>query len=454
MRRKPGTGTIESRLRNGIVTYFARLPTIDRASVGCYASRHEAEAALDEGLKLLAAGELRQSKLLGAYGLDVIDRRELEGIRNVADERRRWRSYVLPWECASWHVDAVRRRHVAEWARGLRGKNLAGQTMANAVNLLRAVFRSAIDDELAEVNPCQDFTIKRQGRTVEASTWLTLEELAGLIYSADVEGGHLIAFAAGTGLRQGELRALLARDVHLDGATPHIDVRYGSPGKPTKSGKIRRVPLFGLARAAAASWALRRTTAGQQGPEYYWSTSTGCVRQKGHVTGRDLATWRAWLQAAGITRTVRWHDLRHTCATLLLRGDLSSGHKWRLEDVKDLLGHSSLSVTERYAQACGALSEDAARRSQTEATKPTGDSPSPLNSSRLRDLNSRPTVYESGGIPSRDEALRSAVGAATALLTRSDSCGDVPRRVVDAAAELVEAIEACCISSAPRSVGR
>ena len=51
--------------------------------------------------------------------------------------------------------------------------------------------------------------------------------------------------------------------------------------------------------------------------------------------------WRS-----GGKRPVRWHDLRHTCASSLVAGWW--GHAWRLEEVKEVLGHSSIVVTQRY----------------------------------------------------------------------------------------------------------
>jgi hypothetical protein len=49
----------------------------------------------------------------------------------------------------------------------------------------------------------------------------------------------------------------------------------------------------------------------------------------------------------GIERKVRFHDLRHTCASHLVMG--TSGRRWSIEEVSKLLGHSDIQVTQRYA---------------------------------------------------------------------------------------------------------
>jgi integrase len=55
--------------------------------------------------------------------------------------------------------------------------------------------------------------------------------------------------------------------------------------------------------------------------------------------------WRAARSAAGVT-DFRWHDLRHTAATRLLRKTNN------LKAVQELLGHKSLDLTVRYAHMC------------------------------------------------------------------------------------------------------
>lgn len=51
---------------------------------------------------------------------------------------------------------------------------------------------------------------------------------------------------------------------------------------------------------------------------------------------------------------VRWHDLRHTCGASLISGWW--GRAWRLEEIKELLGHKDIAITQRYAHlAKGAL---------------------------------------------------------------------------------------------------
>jgi len=57
--------------------------------------------------------------------------------------------------------------------------------------------------------------------------------------------------------------------------------------------------------------------------------------------------WHEWIRAAGINRRVRFHDLRHTCGASLISGWW--GRSWRIEEIRQYLGHSATRQTERYA---------------------------------------------------------------------------------------------------------
>lgn len=62
---------------------------------------------------------------------------------------------------------------------------------------------------------------------------------------------------------------------------------------------------------------------------------------------RALVVMPGLKSRVGISRDVRFHDLRHTCASHLVMG--TWGTTWTLEQIRELLGHSTIRVTERYA---------------------------------------------------------------------------------------------------------
>lgn len=69
----------------------------------------------------------------------------------------------------------------------------------------------------------------------------------------------------------------------------------------------------------------------------------------------DWAEWKALLKAAGV-RDARVRDARHTAATLVLAQDVDQ------RVVMEILGHSQISMTSKYAHVLPQVMTDAAER--------------------------------------------------------------------------------------------
>jgi len=106
---------------------------------------------------------------------------------------------------------------------------------------------------------------------------------------------------------------------------------------PTKNGRSRRVPLLKPAHEALTEWRKVSASTGLVFPG-----DRGRCRKRGFNAGLSVA-----LKRAEIKRHLRFHDLRHTCASHLVSG--TWGGAFTLIEVKEFLGHSSISTTMRYA---------------------------------------------------------------------------------------------------------
>ncbi|WP_408034233.1 site-specific integrase [Thiorhodovibrio winogradskyi] len=103
----------------------------------------------------------------------------------------------------------------------------------------------------------------------------------------------------------------------------------------TKNGKYRSVPLNQTARAALLSRASWRASHLPDCPLVF-------VKQNGARIRDARKGFLAACRKAGID-DFRFHDLRHTCAAWLVTAGVP------LTEVRDLLGHFSITMTERYA---------------------------------------------------------------------------------------------------------
>ena len=119
------------------------------------------------------------------------------------------------------------------------------------------------------------------------------------------------------------------------------ETRGGSRFEAPKSGKGRGVRLS--RRAVVALRAHRkaqleervRKAALWQDNDLVFASEVGTA-----MSGRNLyRAFKIRLKRAGLPGTLRFHDLRHTCATLLLRQGVNP------KFVQDLLGHGDVSLT-------------------------------------------------------------------------------------------------------------
>lgn len=370
MANAPGDGSIAT-LRNGRQWVRSPVqPNGKRKSLGTYATRAEAEEILLAFLCLQGTpGAVPASVVtFERFGREVLDLREEEGIRGIAQERSRFEFHLATSLLADMPLEKIGPPQIAELVRALMRKDatdkrgrrkISRKTVQRCLAIVSSVFAEAVTRGHVAANPTVGVKAKRRADESSDEPWAYLnpdEQRALATCEAIPYADRLIIrFAIGTGVRQGELCHNLLADLHVDGDEPFLFVRYGSKGKPPKSGKTRRVPLFGDALEAAREWlALLPSYARANPDKLIFPTATGCRRQAAKTLGNgrmEAGVWvgrfEKYVRAAGIEKHVRWHDLRHTCASSLVAGWW--GRKWSLDEIKELLGHSSIVVTQKYA---------------------------------------------------------------------------------------------------------
>ena len=164
--------------------------------------------------------------------------------------------------------------------------------------------------------------------------WLSRPEAASLLRAARQEprARHLADFirlALHTGCRKGELLGLEWRRVNLQEGLIFLESAH------TKTARRRSVPLNSESRAALLA---RMRFRAEHCPDSPW---VFCRK-----TGARIAdVKKAFASACGRAgiEDFRVHDLRHTCAAWLVTAGVP------LPEVRDLLGHKTIEMTERYA---------------------------------------------------------------------------------------------------------
>ena len=151
---------------------------------------------------------------------------------------------------------------------------------------------------------------------------------------AELRDAAMVELLYGAGLRVGELVALDVRDV---------DVTHGEVRVLGKGGKERVVPLPAAARAALAAWLAPRRRPGVLGEPLFVALRARRGELPRRLDARDVRRRLAQRAlAAGHADRVHPHRLRHSYATHLL--DMGAD----LRAIQELLGHASLSTTQKY----------------------------------------------------------------------------------------------------------
>lgn len=345
-----GGSITEHRTRDGRIRFRVRA-TIHgkRESLGLYETREEAERKL-AGVEAMLGAPSR-GRTVAVHGEAWLDARELdrEHHRAAHKDRARWRKHIATAPFADKPIRSVESEEVRRWVRG-ELKQLGTQSAKNVLYLLSAFYRDAIEDGHAKTNPCSGVRVKTKPRKDQTWTYLTLDEIALVEAIPNAFARSVFVVAIYTGLREGEIWGLRWEDVRLEERC--LDVCRSYDG-PTKGGRVRRVPLLEQAHAALTAW--RRARPGVGSALVFPSPSGGCWHDEydGGWANRHFGKGEqrrivlGWRARCGIDRRVRFQDLRHTCASHLVMG--SWGSVWTLYEVKEWLGHRSITTTERYA---------------------------------------------------------------------------------------------------------
>ena len=142
----------------------------------------------------------------------------------------------------------------------------------------------------------------------------------------------LYVLAITTGMRSGELLQLRWEDVDLQARTLQVRLR-----RTVVNGRIEPPETMKGRRSIRLS----RTSVGALRQHERVSEWVFCSRAGTSISVHNLhnRSWKPLLRKADLPLDTRFHDLRHTCATLLLTRGVHP------KIVQELLGHSSISIT-------------------------------------------------------------------------------------------------------------
>jgi integrase/recombinase XerD len=277
--------------------------------------------AVAEYLGALQSEQGASRNTLAAY------RRDLADFTHFLGARRRSASAVSPED-------------VVTWLEGLRRRGLAPSSVARRLSAVRGFYRHLVREERVRRDPTEHLDAPRPRRPLPRA--LSREAAASLVEAPDtrrpagVRDRAILELLYATGMRASECLGLTLDDLN---ASAGYVVCTG------KGSKQRLVPVG----SEALAWVRRYLRDAR--PQH--TRRRDCGRLFVNPRGGPLSRQSLWTlvrraaSAAGITRRVSPHVLRHSFASHLLEGGAD------LRSVQAMLGHADISTTQIYTHLPG-----------------------------------------------------------------------------------------------------
>lgn len=290
-----------------------------------------------------------------------------------SNQRPDLKGTYFPYALGQTKLKALRVAHVNRLAQELQALGLSNSMVRAVIGTLRRILALAIEydwlaqnvavgarrlrrrnDGLAESSSDDDSEDESDVFIPEKS------EVAALCAHAPGKRGPVIWFAAATGVRSSEQRALTWRHVDLEKGTVRVRRRvnrFGQMGQPKSAAGRRTIPVAPGLLAALVEWKAITKFSGPD--DLVFPNGKGNV--EAHSNWRRRLFYPSWARAQqsdpqlADRKLWRWHDLRHFAISCWIEADVP------LKQVQKWAGHSSAQMTlDRYGHLFRSVDHSAA----------------------------------------------------------------------------------------------
>jgi len=278
--------------------------------------------------------------------------------------RRNLDLHVLP-ELGDRRLVDVRLDALQELVTRKRLEGLAPSTVNGIITTLTAMFRYAMQSDYLRENPAT--YIRRPKTRKQEADFLTTEEVRALLDHTPERWYALFLMGVTTGLRRGELLAVKWENVDWRNSSYYVKetlaLQHKDSGPMFAAPKSREsekpVDLTPLMLDVLRQCRKRQAAEKLQAGEKYQDNGLVFCQPNGAPLDPDNFVRRVFhraLRDAGLRR-IRFHDLRHTCATLLV----AQGENPKY--IQRQMRHASITTTLNvYGHLMPEVRQDAAER--------------------------------------------------------------------------------------------
>ena len=267
--------------------------------------------------------------------------------RSWTSDRAHLEHHLLP-AFGKRHLDTVTPAEVMAWVDGKRKAGYAPATINRMLGLLNWIYKKGAEWGIpgTERNPARGIPLLAVHNHREV--FLTEEQIGHLMQALENSPNHELKPFVQLSILLGTRKKELVRAVWTD--VDRERKLFRVPPELAKNGKERFIPLSQTAINILESW-----------PRH-----TGCPWLLPNPKTRQpySSFYHAWDTArtlAGVP-TCRWHDLRHTAASLMASKGVS------LYTIGKVLGHAQAKTTQRYVH----LTDEALRSAVETAAEASG----------------------------------------------------------------------------------
>lgn len=253
-------------------------------------------------------------------------------------------------------------QHIEGFIKELSQKKIADGTVKKIFNLVQTSFKSAERKELISKNPFNLLGKEDKPKvTRKKFDYWTTEEVRHFFKVLDHRQKILFILAIYTGCRRGEILGLRWKDIDFNNnqlrltqtLKPRNRIKDG--GKNENASRSITVSPFVISELEKHRIQIEKEKL--KAEKYYDNDLVVCQKNGKPVSlGNFTKFWNRTIEKTEMRR-IRFHDLRHTCASLLL----SAGVHPKV--VQELLGHASIKITlDTYSHMMPNMQEDAVKQ--------------------------------------------------------------------------------------------
>jgi integrase len=247
------------------------------------------------------------------------------------------RSHVLPF-FGDLPLGQITQPQIQSWVNALHSAGYAPWTIDNAYRVLKGALDAAVVTGLLAVSPCLRIRKPSPHSNRKEMHFLTPDELSRLADAMAEEFRALVLVTGWLGLRWGEVRGLRKKRIDLLRKELWVQEQLVEPQghlqfAPLKTeASRRRLPLPDFVADVLREHLARRPG----GPEgLVFASREGAALRDSWIRRH----FKPAVLSAELPATFRFHDLRHTCAALLIRQGAGE------YEVQRFLGHASPRTT-------------------------------------------------------------------------------------------------------------